>query len=227
MSAQGFFVTGTDTEVGKTWATLALMGAWKKQGKRVAGMKPVASGCKEGAGGLRNEDALLIQSLCSERFPYDWINPCAYSPPIAPHIAAEQCGRPVDVEAIKSAYEFLRQRSEVVVVEGIGGWRVPLGDKTSLIDIVQSLNLPVLLVVGLRLGCINHALLTVESVDINGCRLAGWIACPVDEHYSTTDETITALKQRLTSPFLGILPRLPEPDVSRLSEGVRLELLGK
>lgn len=226
MGAQGYFVTGTDTEVGKTWATLALMDAWKKRGKRVGGMKPVASGCEEMKDGLRNEDALLIQSHCSERFPYKLINPCAYLPPIAPHIAAERSGRPVDINAIKSAYESLQQRSEVMVVEGIGGWRVPLGDKMSLVDIVRALRLPVLLVVGLRLGCINHALLTAESVLAGGCRLAGWMANPVDENYTTMEETIAALRQRLGAPCLAILPRLRTLDPSRLSGAVQLDLLG-
>jgi len=226
MSAQGIFVTGTDTEVGKTWATLALLEAWKKLGKRVAGMKPIASGCMEGAEGLRNEDALLIQSQCSERLPYDRINPCAYRPPIAPHIAAGQCGRPVDIDVIMSAYEYLQRRSDVMVVEGIGGWCVPLSENMTLADMVRVLDLPVLLVVGLRLGCINHALLTAESVLASGCRLAGWIASPVDENYATTDETLATLQQRLTPPCLGILPRMREPDVSRLSEGLRVELLG-
>ena len=222
---QDCFITGTDTEVGKTWATLAIMAALKGEGYKVGGMKPVASGCEETGEGPRNEDALLIRSLCSEQFPYEQINPCAYLPPIAPHIAAARCGRPVDLAAIRSAYDLVRQRSDVVIVEGIGGWSVPLGKSLMLADVVRALDLPVLLVVGLRLGCINHTLLTAESIQSAGFRFNGWIANPIDENYSTVDETITTLEQHLPSPCLGTLPRLKQLDASRLAEKLQLERL--
>jgi dethiobiotin synthetase len=171
----GVFITGTDTDCGKTAISLGLMAALQSRGLHVLGMKPVASGCALEPSGLRNADALRLLEQGSSREHYDWINPYAFGPPIAPHLAAAEAGIEISLTRIVTAYLALEARADWVVVEGVGGWRVPLGPDLSLSDLPSALELPVILVVGLRLGCINHALLTAESIQISDARLIGWI----------------------------------------------------
>jgi dethiobiotin synthetase len=207
------FVTGTDTEVGKTRISVALIEKLKQQGKTVAGMKPVASGCEVTAEGLRNEDALALQEQANVDLSYDLVNPYAFEPAIAPHIAAQLADVDIDVTLLQKRFYEIQAQAESVVVEGAGGWFVPLDDKLTLADLAVRLGLPVVVVVGIRLGCINHALLTLAAIKQSGLPIYGWVAnhC-LEAKRSETDEIITSLKQRISEPCLGVVPYLSEGD---------------
>ena len=219
--ARALFVSGTDTGIGKTRATLALLEAFKSRGLTVAGMKPVASGCEERKSVLTNQDALAIQSCSSGRIEYADINPYAFAPPIAPHIAAARAGITVSPAAIQDSFRKLAKTYDRIVMEGVGGWRVPLSMDYSAVDLVNSLHLPVVLVVGLRLGCINHALLSFECM----VTVAGWIANRLDPDYGETAETIQFLKQHIPAPLLGILPFQPSCNAKSLVTGIDISSL--
>ena len=204
---QAFFITGTDTEVGKTVFSAALIAALKKwSGMRVAGMKPVASGCEKTDHHLRNEDALALIEQANISVPYEWVNPCAYAPPIAPHLAAADCQRPITLSSIQGAYDSLCRKTDYIVVEGIGGWNVPLGEGVFLADLVRLLKLPVYLLVGLRLGCINHTLLTARAIRSDGLVLAGWAASHPAPGYTESEQTVHYLSDELGQPPLAVLP---------------------
>ena len=175
-SRRGVFVTGTDTGVGKTWAVVGLLTALRRRGQRVRGMKPVATGCRPTEQGLRSDDALRIQAHAGEDLPYEWVNPYAFEPPIAPAFAARQAGIRISITRIRAVERRLARPAQLTVVEGIGGWRVPLGPRSCVSDLAARLGYPVVLVVGLRLGCINHALLSAEAIERDGAVLAGWVA---------------------------------------------------
>ena len=217
MSNKGVFITGTDTEIGKTWTTQAVMYALKSRGLSVSGMKPVASGGTEADGSLKNDDALLIQAQCSTEQPYDWVNPFVFAEPVAPHIAAQNTGINIDITLITRAYNNMADRSDFVVVEGVGGWRVPLSDRLSTVDMVRALNLPVLLVIGLRLGCINHALLTAECIRDDGIRLSGLVLNGVDAGYAHPDQTLRTLVRSINAPLLGFFPHMEACDIAILA----------
>ncbi len=210
--AKGFFITGTDTEVGKSWCTVGLMAKLQQQGQSVVGMKPVASGCSETREGLRNEDALLIQQQASKLIDYAIINPYSFAPAIAPHIAAAQSGERIKLGRITEQFIHLKNEADTVVVEGVGGWQVPLNDNESVADLALALKLPVILVVGLRLGCINHALLTAESIRQTGCTLAGWIANSLHTDMGEQQQNIDAIAQRIDAPLLATVPHLKALD---------------
>ena len=212
MSMAGFFVTGTDTGCGKTEVTLGLMQKLQQGGSSVLGMKPVASGAEETEAGLRNEDALRIQAQSSIEIPYAEINPFAYQSAIAPHVAAHRAERPIVIEEIVQGCERLGERADRVLVEGVGGWHVPLGDDITLADLAMALNLPVVLVVGLRLGCLNHALMTAECMLNAGVIFAGWVANHIDPEMEAREENLATLRQWLPAPCLGVIPYLPDPD---------------
>lgn len=202
---QEWFITGTDTGVGKTRVTLALMRYFQQHGMRVAGMKPIATGCELTPEGLRNADAQQLLKFSQLTVPYAQINPYAFLPAIAPHIAATQSEQPIELDKIVRTYYQLSRQVDVLLVEGIGGWRVPLDAQHTLKDLVLSLDLPVILVVGLRLGCINHALLTAEMIVQDGCQLHGWIANHLTAQQNW-QEVIDSLTQRIPAPLLGIVP---------------------
>jgi dethiobiotin synthetase len=206
-----WFITGTDTGIGKTWCTLALIQHFKNQGCRVAGMKPIATGCYHQQGHLRSRDAEMILTTSGLEVPYEWVNPYAFEPPIAPHLAAIQAGITIEVSSIVDKYQQLCNHADVIVIEGIGGWRVPINTQQTLTDLVFALDIPVILVVGLRLGCINHALLTAETIKSDGCTLAGWIANSIDPQFNTLG-SIATLKQRLMAPLLAQIPYLMDLD---------------
>jgi len=217
-----FFVTGTDTEIGKTWCTLGLIQAFKNQGIRAAGMKPIASGCQLTPAGLRNSDGEHILTLNHPlTLPYPIINPYAFAPPIAPHIAAEQAQQAIQLTKIVEAYQQFTAVAEVIIVEGIGGWRVPIDRQHSLKDLVLALDIPVILVVGLRLGCINHALLTAEVIIGDGCQLIGWIANTLTSEFET-QSVIQTLSERLPAPFLAEMPYLPHQDIAQLAQALEV-----
>jgi dethiobiotin synthetase len=199
---QGFFITGTDTNVGKTWATVTLMRYFQAQGKTVVGMKPVASGCEWIDGKLRNEDALLLQKHASVVMDYELINPFAYQLPVSPHLAGEN--NPVDLQQIGTAFAKLQHAAEIVLVEGVGGWLVPLNNKgDNVASLARSLRLPVIMVVAMRLGCINHALLTYQAIVSSGLTCAGWLAMCVDPQMKQLHENIHTLKLAIDAPLLG------------------------
>ncbi len=216
------FVTGTDTDVGKTLAATALMFHYRRQGLRVVGMKPVAAGCHETAAGWKNEDVEALLAASNVEAPIEAVNPYAFREPIAPHLAAGREGRTIDLGRIVAGFEALRALADMVVVEGAGGFLVPLNDTEDFGDLAQRLALPVVLTVGLRLGCINHALLTQEAIEARGLRLAGWIANRIDPHMRAPAENIDALMTRLRAPLLGVIPFLETVDAASvvLTRGV-------
>jgi len=203
---QSYFVTGTDTGVGKTRVATALCHVFAAQGARVGAMKPVASGCAKTPAGLRNDDALALLAAMNVRAGYDEVNPYAFEPAIAPHIAAREAGRDIDFAVLDRAYERLRLRSDTLIVEGAGGWLAPLGPGQSFADLAARWQLDVVLVVGLRLGCLNHALLTVESILGRGLRLCGWVGNGIDPKFERLEENLASLHTRIDAPCLGVLP---------------------
>ncbi len=202
----GVFVTGTDTGIGKTFCSLLLMQALQQRGLRVAGMKPVASGGMYKQQQLVNDDALHLQQQSDLQHPYELVNPYVFEPPIAPHIAARQAGQIIEPKKIQHAFQQLRATTDQVVVEGVGGWRVPLSESLSVSDLPILLDLPVILVVGMKLGCLNHALLTIESIEQHGVKLLGWIANTIDPTFSHHTDNQQTLESRLNAPCLAQIP---------------------
>ncbi len=202
----GWFVTGTDTGAGKTLVSRLLLEALARAGHSAVGMKPVASGCRIIVAGPRSEDAELLLAASGVSADYADINPYAFAPACAPHLAARETGVEIRLEKILDSFRRLHHKSSWVVVEGIGGWMVPLGERLTLADVAQALHLPVILVVGLRLGSLNHALLTAAAIRDAGLPLAGWVANQIDPAMARVDESITALEQRLAAPLLARFP---------------------
>ena len=200
-----FFITGTDTGVGKTWFTVALMAALKRRGLNVMGMKPIATGAEKIKDRLINEDAKLIMQNCSQKVSYNLINPFVFELPIAPHVAAKHEGVVIELDQITTNYHLLKSMCDVLVVEGVGGWRVSVTNEHSLTDLVSKFDLSVILVVGMRLGCINHAILTAEAINADGINLCGWVSNHLDRVYSNSEETIETLKKRLHCPHIADL----------------------
>jgi dethiobiotin synthetase len=200
--ARGVFIAGTDTEVGKTRVAVALVRALAGAGSRVAVMKPVAAGAVETADGLRNEDALDLSAAANVEAPYPTINPFCLAEPTSPHIAARSAGIRIDPAAIEREYAKLATAADFVVVEGAGGWLAPISETETMEDIARALNLPVILVVGLRLGCLNHALLTARAVRTAGLRLAGWVANARQPRFAHAADNIALLERRLAAPLL-------------------------
>jgi len=218
---RGFFVTGTDTGVGKTLVACALLRAFARTGKAVVGMKPVAAGRE--AGRWADVEALAHASTVSAGPQI--VNPYAFEPAIAPHIAAELVGSEIDLEAIARAYEELSRLAEVVVVEGAGGFLVPLNATQTGADLAMRLALPIVLVVGMRLGCLNHALLTRRQIESSRLRCAGWVANCILPEMPHLDGNIRALGQRLDCPLLGVAPFQKDPSAEQISHLLSLEAL--
>jgi dethiobiotin synthetase len=209
MTAKGLFVTGTDTGVGKTVIAAALTRTLVAQGHRVAVMKPVASGSDRTAEGMRNEDALTLMAAANVDAPYNLVNPYCFEPAISPHIAAEDAGITVDTAVIRHNFNALAATADLVVVEGAGGWLAPISPTTSIKDIATALGLPVVLVVGIRLGCINHARLTKLAIEeLHGAKLAGWIGNIIDPTMPRQKENLETLTRHLGVPPLAIIPSL-------------------
>lgn len=205
----GFFVTGTDTEIGKTVIAAGVVHVLAANGRRVAAMKPVASGAEQTDVGLRNEDALHLIAAANVEAGYAEVNPYCFEPPIAPHLAAGEAGIDIRPGVILDAAAALAARADALVVEGVGGWQVPLAPGFGIPELARELGLPILLVVGLRLGCINHARLSAESMLASGCSLAGWVGnVATAEPMAREAANIGSLKQLLPVPCLGIVPHL-------------------
>jgi dethiobiotin synthetase len=209
---RGVFVTGTDTGVGKTLAACALIHALVERGLAVTPMKPVAAGAQVHAGGWANEDTIaLLRAAGRDESRSVEANPILLREPMAPHIAAARERREITLEPILASFSRLAASGDFMVVEGVGGFRVPLSDSLDTVDLAQALALPVVLVVGLRLGCLNHALLTAGAIRFAGLPLAGWIANGIDPGMAVADENVDALRERIDAPLLGRLPHMPQP----------------
>lgn len=207
------FVTGTDTGIGKTLVACALVHALRARGLEAVGMKPVASGAwRDAHGMLRNEDAEALAAVSGARLPQALTSPYLFEAPLAPHVAARLEGRTIVPAVILDAFRALSTRAQHVVVEGVGGFQVPLSDDFTTADLAAAIAAPVILVVGLKLGCINHALLTADSIRARGLSLAGWVANAMPEGMLEQDATIASLLCRLDAPLLGTLPRLASAD---------------
>ena len=221
----GFFVTGTDTGVGKTLVACALLHACAARGLRAVGMKPVAAGAHTQRGRLVNDDASALKAASNVTAPDDLINPYCFEQPIAPHVAAAKAGVAIDLERLKQAYTELAAISDCVVIEGAGGFRVPLGPVVDTAHLAALLAQPIVLVVGVRLGCINHALLTATAIDSVGVPFAGWVANHIDPDMLHAGDTVECLSERLTAPLLGRIGYAHDADASRAASLIDMDSL--
>jgi dethiobiotin synthetase len=221
----GFFVTGTDTGVGKTLVACALLHAFAARGYTAVGMKPVASGGEPGVGGFVNGDVERLLAAGNVAATRKEINPYCFAPPIAPHIAAQQAGVRIELERIERAFHALAARAQVIVVEGIGGFNVPLGPGADTAQLAARLALPMVLVVGMRLGCLNHALLTAEAIAARGLKLGGWVANHIEAGMGVATENVHALEQRMAAPLLARIGFAAEPDPRTIASAFDVAVL--
>ncbi|WP_409308863.1 dethiobiotin synthase [Pectobacterium sp. B1J-3] len=221
-----WFVTGTDTEVGKTIASCALLQAANHAGYRTVGYKPVASGSELTPEGVRNSDALALQANSSVSLDYQAVNPMAFVEPTSPHIVSREERRPIHLSELSSGLRALETRADWVLVEGAGGWFTPLSEQETFADWVNQEQLPVILVVGIKLGCINHALLTANVIAHSGLRLAGWIANDIIRPGKRHQEYLNYLQHHLSAPMLGEIPHLGAPQRHNLGQYIDLSRLG-
>jgi dethiobiotin synthetase len=218
LATRTLYVTGTDTGVGKTVASVALLHRLRSAGLRAIGMKPVASGCDRTPDGWRNDDALRLQAASDAQPAYDDVNPYALELPTAPQLAARAMAVHVDLLRLGDAYLRLAVQADVVVIEGVGGWAAPLDDGLDQVDLVRMLDLPVVLVVGLRLGCLSHARLTARAIQSDGVSLIGWIGSRVDPTFNECDDYVELLRDALPVPCLGVLPYAPNANPAQMSK---------
>lgn len=225
--AKTFFITGTDTDAGKTLVATGLLAAARAQGLSTAAIKPVAAGCEQTPDGLRNSDALALWAQCSKKLAYEQVNPIALKAAVAPHIAAGYEQRSLSADRLTGLCRgVLAERADLTLIEGAGGWRVPLNPRQTLADLARELNTPVILVVGLKLGCINHALLTYEAIVRDGLPVAGWVANCVDPAMAVRQENIETLKALLPVPLLGVVPWLENISAAAAANHLKLAPLG-
>ena len=210
----GIFVAGTDTGIGKTLVARLLVGALVRTGRRIAVMKPVAAGAVRSPAGLRNDDALALMRAANVDAPYECINPFCLEPPVSPHIAARSAAVRIDIGHIVACFRALADRADYVVVEGAGGWLAPVSETRSMADVARALGLPVLLVVGMKLGCLNHAQLTARAVRADGQTLGGWIANRLDPSLACAEENLATLTRLLGCEPLTVLPYCRMPDAT-------------
>jgi dethiobiotin synthetase len=220
--SRGYFITGTDTGVGKTWVSCALLSALRNAGRRCAAMKPVASGCHATADGLRNDDALSLMEHAGLELPYGLVNPYALPAATAPHLAARAAGDHIDIASIARCYERLATGMDLTVVEGVGGWLVPLNSREFVSDLARALGMTVILVVGVRLGCLNHALLSSRAILAEEVPFGGWIANCITPPDDFTDDVIATLTERIPVPCCGVVPYLA--DGSPAAAGMHIDL---
>lgn len=225
MNKPAWFVTGTDTEIGKTLVSSALLHALVSAGVRAAGMKPIAAGAILHNHVLRNEDADRLAAAANVALSPALATPYLLREAAAPHVAAALENVAIDLQHVRQCYARITKRADAVVVEGVGGFMVPLSDNFTTADLAQQLDLPVILVVGLRLGCLNHALLTAEAIAARGLTLAGWVCNVVDTQMAHVEANVAALEQRLPAPFLGLVPRLSVADAAAAARYLDFSLL--
>jgi dethiobiotin synthetase len=217
-----YYITGTDTDAGKTLATCALLQAFCAVGKSAVGMKPVASGCHRTVDGLRNDDALKLQANSHPQPDYAHVNPYALLDATAPEIAAEHAGMTITLPEIEDAFQALRATADVVLIEGVGGWMAPLATGLDQCELVRRCGVPVIMVVAMRLGCLNHARLTARAIHADGCELRGWIAMAIDPDLAFAEEYFHLLQGALSAPCLGRLPHMSTPEPRHLAGHLRL-----
>jgi len=218
MAKKVLFITGTDTDVGKTLVATGFLQLANQQGIQTAAIKPVAAGCEDRGSGPQNEDALQLQQVASQQLSYQQVNPVALDLPMAPHIAAQEQGRMLSASRLSGFCRgLILLPIDLLVIEGAGGWRVPLNNRETMADIPKQLSAEVILVVGIRLGCINHALLTAQAIRSDGLKIAGWVANIMDEDMLRLEENIDTLKQMFPEPCLGIVPRLSDISPQQVS----------
>ncbi len=222
MSKKTFFITGTDTHVGKTSVATGLLKLAQQQGLSSLGLKPVAAGCDEAAEGLRNEDALALMAASSVKLRYEQINPVALKSAVSPHIAAQREKRVLSADRLAGFCRSNFRVADFTLVEGAGGWRVPINPTETMANLAQVLQLPVILVVAVRLGCLNHALLTLEAIRQDGLPLAGWVANLVDPDMDAQQENIMTLMQKIPAPCLGVVPFLSSADADIIASHLTL-----
>jgi dethiobiotin synthetase len=223
MVGTGLFVTGTDTEIGKTVIACGVLEGLRRAGCSTAAMKPVASGCRHVGDGLRNDDAERLRGLATTQADYHHVNPYALAPAIAPHLAAEEAGVTLEPAALADCYKRLTARADITVVEGAGGWRVPLGPSFDMSDLAADLKLPVLLVVGIRLGGINHARLSAEAILADGRPLLGWVANVLTNERAGAQ--IASLQVRMPAPLLGTVPWMQDPRPAAVADHLNIDAL--
>ncbi|MTI14222.1 dethiobiotin synthase [Sansalvadorimonas verongulae] len=220
---QTVFVTGTDTDAGKTVISCGLLARARLDGLTTAAAKPVASGCEQTPDGLRNSDALALQQAITMDLPYEQINPVSLEPAIAPHIAMQEAGKRVSADQLAGYCRGVMMKgADFTLIEGAGGWRVPLSPREMYSSVPKKLNVPVILVVGMTLGCINHAVLTLEAIYKDGLKPVGWVANRAEPDMSRFDENLTTLKGLLPVPCLGVVPHLENPSPEHVAEHLTL-----
>ncbi len=221
-----YFVTGTDTDVGKTVVSCGLLEAARRKNLVTLALKPIAAGCEVSEEGLRNDDALALMDAMTLSLPYEQVNPEALKPAIAPHIAAKEEGRRITVDRLTGYCRgALMHRNDIALIEGAGGWRVPLNGREMLSALAKELNTPAILVVGMQLGCVSHALLTVEAIFRDNVPLAGWVANQIDPQMSRFEENIQTLKDMIPAPCLGVVPRMTIPDKNTVADCLDISAL--
>ena len=219
---KGFFITGTDTDVGKTRIALGLINKLNAMGHTTTVMKPLSAGCDSTPDGLRNDDAVQLIQQASFKPDYDKVNPYAFKPAIAPHLAAEKENTVIDLSRIKNIFDELSAQADYIVVEGAGGWKVPINKQQTMAELAEALALPVILVTGMRLGCLNHAILTVESIQHAGIPIAGWIANTLSKDFTELDANIKTLKEHLEIPFLGTVPYMEKCEPQQTGQYINI-----
>lgn len=223
---KAYFVAGTDTDAGKTLITTGLLATARKQKLKAFGLKPVAAGCELTEDGLRNDDALRLMAEASIELPYELVNPVAVESAIAPHIALAKEGNHVTIDRLAGYCRgALMRKYDLAFVEGAGGWRVPLNDREFLSQLPKALDVPVILVVGMKLGCLNHAMLTVEAIVRDGLKMAGWVANHIDSNMNCFDENLEALASLMPAPCLGVVPHLKNDDADAVAEHLNISAL--
>lgn len=225
MSKKTFFIAGTDTDVGKTQIAAGLLHLANTQSLSTLGLKPVAAGCEKTEEGLRNPDALLLQSVSSVKLPYEQINPIALIEPVSPHIAAQKEKRILSADRLAGFCRSSFRMADFILIEGAGGWRVPINPSETMADLVRVIQSPVILVIGVRLGCLNHALLTVDAIRQDGLSLVAWVANCVDANMRALDENILTLQQRIPAPCLGVVPFMDQPAPEKIAQYLSLPTL--
>ncbi len=226
MARHRFFIAGTDTDVGKTFVSQALLEAAKTESMSCFALKPVAAGCEQTAAGLRSEDALKLMQSSSVKLSYQQVNPIALEQAVAPHVAAKNANKNISLQRVVGFCRgAMLNQVDFLLVEGAGGWRVPLNSRETMAQIPKELSLPVILVVGIKLGCINHAMLTVEAILNDGLSLAGWVANHIDPQMSASADSVDALRSAIGAPLIGTIPYLPDASPQKASEYLQIAII--
>ena len=222
---KGYFIAGTDTGIGKTFVSCALLQAFAHKGERIGAMKPIAAGCDQTVDGWHNDDALQLMKHTNVELSYRQVNPVALPSPIAPHLAIEHLNQTVTVERLTRYFENIQNSTDYFIVEGAGGWLVPLNETESMADIPKAFGLDVILVVGMRLGCLNHALLTAAAIEQSGNHLVGWVANIIDPSMLMIEKNILTLRKSIKAPLLGTLPHIDTKEISAASKKLDVDFL--